>query len=206
MENTESTCTRCGGPIRNLATDGRPDLWDHTTVTDPRCYEPIPPYEVEAALPRETRRVRIRVEELVTYEREMEVEVHVGVTPDELAAYLDSNTEQWADDIEDHFLGASDREVLGEYTFFSDDAGYLANLAIHIDEGPKHLTRWLTLTCPVCGVQPAADDSAHQNIGWFVGIACDGMRVVAPDRIGMDGTGWTDWTMKPTDASGKASN
>lgn len=204
IENTESTCTKCSGPIRNMATDGRPDLWDHITVTDPRCYVPNPPYEIEQALPRETRRVRIRVQELVTYDWEMEVEVHVGVTPQELPAYLDSNDDQWIDDMEDHVYDARDREVLDSHTFFADDAGYLANLAIGIEACPKQIMTWLTITCPVCGVQPAADDTTHQNVGWFVGISCNGMRVVNPEWLGMSGTDWTDWT--PADASGKAGN
>ncbi|MFG1709162.1 hypothetical protein ACFLIM_38825 [Nonomuraea sp. M3C6] len=205
IENTESTCTTCSGPIRNQAKDGRPDLWDHTTVTDRRCYMPIPPYEVEEALPRETRKVRIRVEELVTYDWETEFEVHVGVTPQELSSYIASHEDRWVDDLENNFFSACDREVLDDQTFFVDDAGYLANLAIGIEECPTSIVTWLTITCPVCGVQPAEDDTAHQNVGYIVGIACNGMRVVNPDWIGMDGTGWTDWTQdQPTDASGKA--
>ncbi|WP_433235314.1 hypothetical protein ACQPYK_25130 [Streptosporangium sp. CA-135522] len=206
MENTESTCTSCSDPIRNLAKEGRPDLWDHTTAAS-RCFAPTPPYEVEEGLPRETRKVRIRVQELVTYEVEKEVTVNVGVTPQELAAYLSSHDEEWTDDIEEHFLDACEREVLDDHTFFADDAGYLANLAVGIEEWPESIVTWLTITCPVCGSRPTEDDTAHQNVGWFVGIACNGRRVVHPGWIGMDGTGWTDWmTMMTNDASGKASN
>ncbi|GGO62999.1 hypothetical protein [Nonomuraea cavernae] len=204
MKNTESTCTSCGDPIRNLAAEGRPDLWDHITTTR-RCIDATPPHEVAKTLPRETRRIRIRVEEMVSYEVEKEFEVHVGVAPQELAAYLASNDEQWSDDIENHFFDACEREVHDDHTFFADDAGYLAKLAIQIDEWPTHIVRWLTLACPVCGVQPAKDDTAHQNVGYFVAIACNGTRLVDPGWIGMDGTGWEDWT-KPqaVDASGKA--
>ncbi|MEQ4724718.1 hypothetical protein [Nonomuraea sp. B19D2] len=205
MENTESTCTDCGGPIRNLAADGRPDVWQHTTDTDRRCYMPTPPYQVEEALPRETRRIRIRFEELVTYDAEIELEVHAGVTPQELSSYLTDHEDLWLEEMEKHEYGSSDRVVLDEHSFFADDAGYLANLAVGIEECPKSIQRWLTITCPVCGVQPAEDDTRHQNIGWFVGIACNGMRVVNPEWISMDGTHWEDWTeVQTTDASGNA--
>ncbi|MEU6719853.1 hypothetical protein ABZ897_51080 [Nonomuraea sp. NPDC046802] len=70
-------------------------------------------------------------------------------------------------------------------------------MTIGIEEFPTHTVRWLTLTCPMCGVQPVADDTEHQNVGWFVGIACNGMRAVNPERIGIDGTGWPDWTTAP---------
>ena len=47
----------------------------------------------------------------------------------------------------------------------------------------------------------------HQNVGYFVGITCNGMRVVNPEWIGMDGTHWENWAQaQPTDASGKADN
>ncbi|QFY09582.1 hypothetical protein GBF35_25635 [Nonomuraea phyllanthi] len=205
MKNTKTTCTSCKTPLINQAANGRPDVWAHTTVTEPHCYTPNPPYEIEQALPREIRKVRIRVQELITYEVEKKIEVHTGVTMEELPDCLTANTEGWADDIEDHFLAACDREVLDEdYTYFTDNAGYLAKLALQIEVWPKHIVKWLTLTCPVCGVQPGADDSRHQSVGWFVGIACNGMRVVNPAFINMEGTGWEDWTEQTVDASGKA--
>ncbi|GAA1768524.1 hypothetical protein [Nonomuraea bangladeshensis] len=205
MENTETTCTSCKTPLRNQAEDGRPDVWKHTTATNPPCFTAMPPYQVEEALPREIRKVRIRVEELVAYEREMKLSVHVGVTADELAAYLTDNTEAWADDIEEHFFTAENREVVSGHTFFADDAGYLENLASYLETASQHLKKWLTITCPVCGVLPAADDTLHQNVGWVVGIACSGARLVHPGWIGMDGTNWTDWTeLQLPHASGKA--
>ncbi|MEV0617640.1 hypothetical protein AB0I81_30265 [Nonomuraea sp. NPDC050404] len=205
MENTETTCTACKTPLCNQAADGRPDVWVHTTVTDPHCYTPNPPCEIEQALPRETRMVRIRVQELVTYEVEKKIKIHVGVTVAELPNYLAANDEGWSEDIEDHFYDACDREVLDEdYTYFTDDAGYLAKLALQIEVWPRHIVKWLTLACPVCGVQPGADDTEHQNVGWFVGIACNGLRVVNPAFIAMDGTGWEDWmTTTTTHASKK---
>ncbi|TDD36102.1 hypothetical protein E1286_38715 [Nonomuraea terrae] len=205
IQNTASTCTVCSTPIRNLATDGRPDVWGHTRKPQITCYYPIPPYEVAEALPRETRKIRIRVEERVTYEVEREIKVHVGVTQDELADYLALNDDEWGEDIEEHFFSARDREVISDCTFFTDDAGYLANLATGIEVCPKSITKWLTIVCPVCGVQPAEDDTAHQNVGYFVGIACNGQRLVDPGWLQMDGTSWTDWTEpQPADASGKA--
>ncbi|MFF0770916.1 hypothetical protein ACFYUK_18670 [Nonomuraea wenchangensis] len=207
MENTETTCISCGTGLRNLATEGRPDVWRHITATNPPCFTATPPYEVEEALPREIRKVRIRVEELVTYDREIELSVHVGVTADELVAYLIDNDERWADDIEDHVFGADNREVVTGFTFFADDAGYLENLASYLEAASQHLKKWLTITCPVCGVEPAADDPIHQNVGWVVGIACSGARLVHPGWIGMDGTNWTDWTeLQLSHASGKARN
>jgi hypothetical protein len=205
IQNTESTCTLCSGPITNLATDGRPDIWRHTTDKGRRCDSPTPPYQVEESLPRQTRKVRVRYEELVTYDAEIELEVHAGVTPQELSSYLTDHEDLWLEEVEKHEYSASGRLVLDEYSFFADDAGYLANLADGIEECPKSILKWLTLTCPVCGVQPSADDTEHRNVGYFVAIDCNGVRVVDPDWIGMDGTGWTDWT-RVVDASGKAGN
>ncbi|WP_219459824.1 hypothetical protein [Nonomuraea rhizosphaerae] len=206
MENTETTCTACRTPIRNQATDGRPDVWEHTTVTKPHCHLPLAPHEVEEGLPRETRRIRVRVQEIVTYDWETDFEVHVGVTPDELPSYIAAHEDRWIDDMDDNFHESHDRQVLDNHTFFIDDAGYLASLASGINTHPKFIMQWLTLTCPVCGVQPGADDTQHQNVGWFVGIACDGMRVVDPDWLGMEDVAWKNWAKsEPVNASRKAS-
>lgn len=207
MQNATSTCVKCSNPIRNQATEGRPDLWSHTTA-DPFCPYAVPRVEADEALPREKRKIRIRVEELVTYDWETEIEVHKGISQDELPAYLADNEDPWVDGLDDrNFYAATNREVLHEFTFFNDDAGYLENLATVIETYPKKIMRWLTITCPVCGVRPSADDTAHQTVGYFIGVACNGMRVVDPAQVSMDGTGWTDWTKKNTvDASRKASN
>ncbi len=207
MKNTKTTCTRCRTPIINRAANGRPDVWGHTTVTNPFCPTPSPPYLVEQNLPRETRTIRIRVEEVVTYDWEMKFEVHLGVTPDALSPYLSDHEERWIDSMEDNYHSARIGEIVSSRTYFADDAGYLACLDQVLAEHPEKITKWLTLTCPVCGVQPGAEDTEHQNVGYFVAIACEGLYVVNPGWVGMDGSRWEDWTKDVTvNASRKAGN
>lgn len=203
--NIVSTCTKCGRPISNAAEDGRPDLWDHSDYPQdrPYCGNPTPPQEIADGLPREMRKVRMRVKEQVTYDWEMEIEMHAGVTSDALASYLTDYDEEWIDEMGEHEYSAGDREIVEEHTFLADDAGYLANLADGIKQCNSLIRRWLTIVCPVCGVQPDQGDTAHQLVGWFVGIACDGARLVNPEWIWMDGTGWTDWTQPQPETAAK---
>ncbi|MFC7641528.1 hypothetical protein ACFQX6_11410 [Streptosporangium lutulentum] len=196
-------------PICNDADNGRPDDWDHTEENPTHCYPPTPPDDIKEALPHETRKIRMRAEELVTYQFDLEVPIHVGVTADALAAYLDDHPDLWVDHLgDDSFYSCSDREVIGDRTYYTDDAGYLEALASFSVKHLRLLQRWLTVPCPVCKAVPADDDTTHrtvafaepaeegdeQKVNQIVAIACDGSWVVEPNRLGIYDLHWKDWT------------
>ncbi|MEV4748988.1 hypothetical protein AB0K21_21640 [Streptosporangium sp. NPDC049248] len=207
MESVESTCTRCGNAIRNCADSGRPDDWYHHDLPPGQDHEDCyatPPNDVEAALPRTTRRMRVKVQELVTYQVDMEVPMHAGVSGDQLVFYLEKHDDLWAEQLsEETIIDTSDREVDIPGTYYLDDEGYLEALDGNL-YAPR-VKKWLTVSCPVCGQTPSEGDTAHQAVTYehtedpepktteFVAIACDGSRVVNPNALHMP-IPWKDWT------------
>lgn len=201
----DATCALCAKPIHNRADEGRPDLWTHTNPSDDNaCLSATAPYTVEGQQPKEKRLLTICVTETNTYIITKEVEIHVGVTDEELPAYLADNEDLWLDDINDTtWFRSDDREIDPDETGFVGDWEYLEFVKLALKHWPTSgpdITRWLTKTCPACKEEPIEGDTKHSRVNGYVAIDCTGRWVINPNAVGLESTTWQDWTEQPAHA------
>ncbi len=193
MKPITSNCATCGDPIRNTPDRGRPDLWIHTT--NGTCNRPFAPFEVTEALPMELRLITVKVSERIFWEITKPMLVHVGVTDEELSAYMDTNNERWVDDMTPSTeVSGEDREVDPDDTVFAD-ADYLTKVRKAIETGDPDIRPWLTGTCPECGCAPNNTDTeiTHQVIGDYVVLGCQGLMVINPNAVAIFMPHWQNW-------------